>query len=132
VNGEKAVVHRHNSCRAYTADRMRPGTTFAETGQAALIPGTHRTSSYLAVAGENAADSLYSACHGAGTVIKQFAEDGRSKEGLTETTRYRYSTNQTEVVKHYDDQGVDAALGILAANKLVAPVARMRPFAVLH
>ena len=132
VNGEMAVVHRHNSCRAFGADRMRPGTTFAETGQAALIPGTHRTSSYLAVAGENAADSLYSACHGAGTVIKQFAEDGRSKNVGNTTTRFRYTTNETEVVNHYDDQGVDAALGILATNKLVAPVARMRPFAVLH
>jgi len=84
------------------------------------------------VAGDNAADSLYSACHGAGTVIKQFAEDGRSKNVANTTTRYRYNTNETEVVEHYDDQGVDAALGILAANKLVAPVARMRPFAVLH
>lgn len=132
VNGERAVVHRHNSCRAFGADRMRPGTAFAETGQAVLIPGTHRTSSYLAVAGENAADSLHSACHGAGTVVKQFAEDGRSAEQNTETLRFRYSTAQTEVVKHYDDNGVAAALGVLATHKLVAPVARMRPFAVLH
>ncbi|NUR57868.1 MAG: RNA-splicing ligase RtcB [Catenulispora sp.] len=132
VNGEPAVVHRHNSCRAFGADRMRPGTVFAQTGQAVLIPGTHRTSSYLAVAGENAAESLHSACHGAGTVVKQFAEDGRSTEQHSETLRFRYSTSQSEVVKHYDDNGVAAALGILATHKLVAPVARMRPFAVLH
>ena len=132
VDGARAVVHRHNSCRAFGADRMRPGTAFAETGQAVLIPGTHRTSSYLAVAGEHAADSLHSACHGAGTVVKQFAEDGRSSEETTETLRFRYSTPQIETVKHYDDNGVDAALGVLATHRLVAPVARMRPFAVLH
>ncbi len=51
VAGTDAVVHRHNSCRAFPAERMRPGTTFASTGQAVLLPGTHRTSSYLAVAG---------------------------------------------------------------------------------
>lgn len=134
VDGETAVVHRHNSCRAYGADRMRPGTTFAETGQAALIPGTHQTSSYLAVAGDHAADSLYSACHGAGTVIKQFAAEGRSgaHPDRHSTLRFRYATDQTETAEHYDDQGVDAALGILKSHQLVAPVARMRPFAVLH
>ena len=50
VDGRRAVVHRHNSCRAYPAERMRAGTTFADTGQAVLLPGTNRTSSYLAVA----------------------------------------------------------------------------------
>ena len=43
VDGEPAVVHRHNSCRAYPAELCQPGTTFAETGQAVLVPGTHRT-----------------------------------------------------------------------------------------
>ena len=39
VDGEPAVVHRHNSCRAYPAERMVPGSTFAQTGQAVLLPG---------------------------------------------------------------------------------------------
>ena len=68
VGNRTGVVHRHNSCRAFPAELMAPGTTFADTGQAVLLPGTHRTSSYLAVAGDRAATSLYSACHGAGTV----------------------------------------------------------------
>src|SRR5207247_1940740 len=63
VAGQPAVVHRHNSCRAYPASLMRPGTTFSETGQAVLLPGTNRTSSYLAVAASGAERSLYSACH---------------------------------------------------------------------
>ena len=40
-------------------------------------PGTHRTSSYLCVAG-GSADALYSACHGAGTVVTDFARRGIS------------------------------------------------------
>ena len=51
VDGASAVVHRHNSCRAFPAHLMPPGTTFARTGQAVLLPGTNRTSSYLCVAG---------------------------------------------------------------------------------
>ncbi len=79
VGGGPAVVHRHNSCRAYPADLMPPGTTFAQTGQAVLVPGTHRTSSYLCVAG-GSADALYSACHGAGTVVSDFARRGISHQ----------------------------------------------------
>ena len=58
VGGGPAVVHRHNACRAYPAELMPAGTTFAETGQAVLLPGTHRTSSYLCVAGPIARTQL--------------------------------------------------------------------------
>jgi tRNA-splicing ligase RtcB len=134
VDGQTAVVHRHNSCRAFPAARMRPGTVFASTGQAVLVPGTHRTSSYLAVAGDRSADSLHSACHGAGTVVQQFADSGlsRSDPAHNRTLRYRYSGADPEVVQHYDDRGVDAAMGVLVSNELVRPVARLRPMAVLH
>jgi tRNA-splicing ligase RtcB len=128
------VVHRHNSCRAWTADMMTPGTTFAETGQAVLLPGTNRTSSFLAVAGENAQASLHSACHGAGTVISDLVRRGLS--GLDpqarSTQRYRYSDAAPTEVLHYDDNGVNAALDVLQRNGLVRPVARMRPIAVLN
>jgi tRNA-splicing ligase RtcB len=134
VDGEMAVVHRHNSCRAFPAERMRAGTVFARTGQAVLVPGTHRTSSYLAVAGDRSADSLHSACHGAGTVVQQFADRGQSRSDPAHrsTLRYRYSGAVPEVVPHYDDRGVNAAMDVLVAHELVRPVARLRPMAVLH
>ena len=132
--GETAVVHRHNSCRAYPADLMTPGTTFAETGQAVLLPGTCRTSSYLGVAGAHAVDSLYSACHGAGTLVAGFAEDGRSNlhpDGH-KTLRFRYDDTAPAEVTHLDDNGVNAAAGILVDHGLVRLVARLRPLAVLN
>jgi tRNA-splicing ligase RtcB (3'-phosphate/5'-hydroxy nucleic acid ligase) len=134
VRGGTAVVHRHNSCRAFPAERMRPGTVFATTGQAVLVPGTHRTSSYLAVAGARAADSLHSACHGAGTVVQQYADRGLSASdpARRSTLRYRYSGADPEPVHHYDDRGVDAAVDVLVSHELVRPVARLRPMAVLH
>src|SRR5258708_35369070 len=55
VAGQPAIVHRHNSCRAYPAEQMPQGTTFAEPGQAVLVPGTHRPSSYLCVGAGSAA-----------------------------------------------------------------------------
>jgi tRNA-splicing ligase RtcB (3'-phosphate/5'-hydroxy nucleic acid ligase) len=134
VAGETAVVHRHNSCRAFPGDRMPAGSTFARTGQAVLIPGTHRTSSYLAVTGDHAATSLHSACHGAGTVIDEFVRSGRSHlhPQAHRTLRFRYTDEAPSTADHFDDNGVAAALQILQSHGLVRPVARMRPIAVLH
>ena len=134
VAGGTGVVHRHNACRAFPAEMMPPGSTFAETGQAVLLPGTHQTSSYLAVAGDRAADSLYSACHGAGTVVSDLVRRGLSAEDPQgrHTRRYRYDDAAPTVASHYDDNGVNAALDVLVRNGLVRPVARMRPLAVLH
>ncbi len=134
VNGEGAVVHRHNACRAYPASMMTPGTTFALTGQAVLLPGTHRTSSYLGVAGPRSASSLHSACHGAGTVVSNLVERGLSgADPLGRSTRrFRYDDGAPTTASHFDDNGVNAALDVLVRNGLVTPVARMRPVAVLH
>src|SRR3954447_2505194 len=134
LDGTSAVVHRHNSCRAYPAERMPAGTTFARTGQAVLLPGTHRTSSYLAVAGPSSERSLHSACHGAGTVVSDHVRRGLSAtdpQGRS-TLRFRYSDQAPTDAAHYDDNGVNAALDVLVRNGLVTPVARMRPLAVLH
>lgn len=134
VGGRRAVVHRHNSCRAFPSSRMPEGTVFARTGQAVLLPGTHRTSSYLAVAGDRSADSLHSACHGAGTVIDQFEKDGRSvlDPSGRDTLRFRYTDEDPTRAPHLDDNGVNAAMSVLSSHRIVRPVARMRPFAVLH
>jgi tRNA-splicing ligase RtcB len=134
ADGTTAVVHRHNACRAYPAELSPPGTVFARTGQAVLLPGTHRTSSYLAVAGPRSADSLHSACHGAGTLVSDFAAHGRSAQHPEghRTLRFRYTDAAPCQTTHLDDNGVNAALGVLVNNGLVRPIARMRPFAVLH
>jgi tRNA-splicing ligase RtcB len=133
VGGRPAVVHRHNSCRAYPAALMPPGSTFARTGQAVLVPGTHRTSSYLCVGG-GAAAALYSACHGAGTVVGDFAARGVSGPDpeARVTLRFRYDGAAPAEDAQLDDNGVAEVLGILTGAGLVRPVARMRPFAVLN
>lgn len=133
VGDQLAVVHRHNSCRAYPAELMPAGTTFAETGQAVLVPGTHRTSSYLCV-GTGSPAALHSACHGAGTVVADFAERGLSgPDPLGRgTLRFRYDDAAPASVAHLDDNGVNEVLNVLVDGGLVRPVARMRPLAVLH
>jgi len=133
VGGEPAFVHRHNACRAYPAALMAGHPAFAETGQPLLLPGTNRTSSYLCVPAAGVHRSLYTACHGTGSIISAFQRSGRSRRDprARTTTRYSYDGAAPAEVPHLDDNGVNEALGILTGHGLVRPVARMRPFAVL-
>ena len=134
IAGERAIVHRHNAARAYPASRMTHHELFGRIGQPVLLPGTSRTSSYLCVAAEGAHRSLYSASHGAGTTVAQFAETGLSAQDpqARSTLRFRYSGDEPAEVAHLDDRGVDEVLGILQSEDVIQPVARLRPFAVLN
>jgi tRNA-splicing ligase RtcB len=133
VGGQPAFVHRHNACRAYPAAMIADHPAFGMTGQPLLLPGTNRTSSYLCVPEPDAHRSLYTACHGSGSIISAFERSGRSgPDALGRTTaRYRYDGSAPAQVPQLDDHGVNEALGILTGHGLVRPVARMRPFAVL-
>jgi tRNA-splicing ligase RtcB (3'-phosphate/5'-hydroxy nucleic acid ligase) len=133
-DGRRALIHRHNAARARPASQMADHPVFGQVGQALLLPGTNRTSSYVCTAGEGASRSLYSACHGAGSTIDQLVAAGRSgpdPRGRA-TLRFSYSGNGPRPVEQLDDHGIDAALGILTREDVVRPVARLRPFAVLN
>ena len=134
IGGRKAVVHRHNAARAYPASRMSDHPIFGKIGQPLLLPGTNRTSSYLCVAREGAESSVFSASHGAGSNITQFAANGFSKLDPhgRKTLRFDYKRREPVEVEQLDDRGVDDALGVLAGQDILQPVARMRPFAVLN
>jgi tRNA-splicing ligase RtcB len=134
IGDERAIVHRHNAARAYPASRMAHHPVFGQIGQPLLLPGTSRTASYLCVAGEGAHKSLYSASHGAGTTVGQFAQSGQSgndPRGQT-TLRFSYSQDEPIAIPQLDDRGVDATLQILRDEDVLRPVARLRPLAVLN
>ena len=134
VGGQKAIVHRHNSVRAYPASRMADHPIFSQTGQPVLVPGTNRTCSYLCVGSDGSDEALSSACHGTGSIIDDFARRGLSvadSEGHT-TLRFSYKRTEPTVVHHLDNRGVDEGIAILERNDIVRPVARLRPMAVLN
>ena len=133
LDGDRVLMHRYKAARAYPASRLRDHPVFGVTGQPVLLPGTSRTSSYLCVADEGAATSLSSACHGTGAIISAFLAAGRSGPDPSgrSTLRYGYSDAAPTEVPRLDDLGVDEALGILVKHRIVRPVARLDPFAVL-
>jgi tRNA-splicing ligase RtcB len=134
VDGDRALVHRHNSCRIYPASEMNGHPVFGKIGRPLLLPGTNRTSSYVCAPGQRSASALNSACHGAGTTIKQLVSSGVSGTDPRgrRTLRFEYSRPDPTEVPQLDDRGVDEAVRILEENGVVRPVARLRPFAVLN
>jgi RNA-splicing ligase RtcB len=134
VDGEMALVHRHNSCRVYPAAEMSGHPVYGEIGRPLLLPGTNRTSSYVCVPGDHSSRALNSACHGAGTTIKQLERSGVSGPDPhgRRTLRFDYSRPGPTEVPQLDDRGIDEAVRILEESDIVRPVARLRPFAVLN
>ena len=134
IEGETAVVHRHNSCRVYPASAMGDHPIYGRLGRPLLLPGTNRTCSYVCIPGNRSESSLNSTCHGAGSTISDLRDRGVS--GLDpagrRTLRFRYSAPDPVSVPQLDDRGIDEALEVLVANDIVRPVARLRPFAVLN
>jgi RNA-splicing ligase RtcB len=134
VAGRSALVHRHNAARVYPASQLPDHPLFGTIGQPLLLPGTNRTSSYLCIPGDEPHRSLNSVCHGAGSTIKSFVQrglSGRDPHGRV-TLRFGYSGGGPVEVEQLDDRAVDTAIEILADNRIVRPVARLRPFAVLN
>ncbi len=134
VEGETALVHRHNSCRVYHAATQPNHPVFGRLGRPLLLPGTSRTSSYVCVPDREAAHGLNSTCHGAGATIAGLARrglTGTDPRGRT-TLRFGYSGAAPVEVPQLDDRGIDGVLHILTRNRVARPVARLRPFAVLN
>ena len=134
IDGRSALVHRHNTARVYPASQLADHPLFATIGQPLLLPGTNRTSSYLCIPGDEPDRSLNSVCHGVGSTIKSFVQrglSGRDPHGRL-TLRFAYDGAGPVEVEQLDDRAVDTAIEILTGNRIVRPVARLRPFAVLN
>ncbi|HEY74303.1 MAG TPA: RtcB family protein [Thermoflexia bacterium] len=128
IDDRKLWVHRHNAVRVEPPSQTPPHSPFAQTGQPVLLPGTERTSSYLCVAGDGAANTLHSADHGAGRSALRL---GRPLNNGAATRLYTYRNALTEMVPHLSDDGVDAVAQVLRACDIARPVARLRPLSVL-
>jgi tRNA-splicing ligase RtcB (3'-phosphate/5'-hydroxy nucleic acid ligase) len=133
VDGEAAIVHRHNACRVFPADERRDHPVFGTIGQPLLVPGTGRTSSYVCIPGEHAGRALNSVCHGAGSVVGRFARRGISADSPAggSTLRFTYRSGSPVRVPHLDDAGIDAVVELLRDRGIARPVVRLRPFAGL-
>jgi tRNA-splicing ligase RtcB len=127
VDGAPRWVHRHNASRALPPGHAElQGGPFAASGQPLLLPGTARTSSYLAVSGAGVAASLFSVDHGAGRTAARL---GTPRPDAPGARLYDGSGAFSRLAEPLSDAGLEAVVAALGAADLAHPVVRLRPLA---
>ena len=134
VGGERAVVHRHNSCRAYPAELMPAGHHIRRDRPGGAGPG-HPPDLVLPVRGRRIGRRALLRLPRRRHRRRRLRPPGDLQpkmRGSAATLRFRYNDAAPASATHFDDKGVNEVLRVLVRGGLVRPVARMRPFAVLH
>ncbi len=134
--GEEVIVSRSNTTRAFGPTRMK-GTKFAETGEPLFMPSSMSTDAYIGVGTDENQDTFFSAAHGTGKGVKKTSRVPNNKKELLEKMRKRgvklYNAKSKKIIEqdagHYKDPTV--AVEGMIANKIMKPVAKMKPVAVL-
>lgn len=118
IDGKTYWVHRHNAC-------------CMQQGEIGILPGMNNTSSFLIAGGENGGQFLNTIPHGAGDAVKKFEKiDERIDPGTT-TSKFLDMEKDAKPIEHIGDTGVNSVIDTLSKQKLIRPIARLTPFAVL-
>lgn len=137
-DGEKLCVHRKGATRAFAAGRLEVPLVYRQIGQPVLIPGTMGTASYILVGLEQAKETFFSVCHGAGRLLSRHA-------ALKQVAgaRLRQDLEQRGIlVRCLSDKGlaeeaplaykdVDNVVAVVVKAGLAEKVARLKPLGVL-
>jgi tRNA-splicing ligase RtcB len=78
--GRNLLVHRKGATRSFGPLRMK-NSSFSDTGQPVLIPGSMGTSSYILGGIDTKQNNLASVNHGAGRVMSRTEASGKWKKG---------------------------------------------------
>jgi len=131
IGGRDLWVHRHNAARVVGPRGLPDRHPWKGIGQPVMVPGTNRTSSFVIVGRDGSEASLHSVDHGAGRTVERFAEAGRLSPRSGVTLKYTYRSPEPERLAHMSDEAIDEVVAVAEAGGLAAPVARLRPVAVL-
>lgn len=133
--GELLVVQNHHNFAWRQGDLVvhRKGATPAEPGVLGVIPGSMATPSYL-VAGLGEPASLASASHGAGrrssrTAARNSISVRDARDLLKQRDVLVAGLSVDEAPQAYKD--IERVIELQVAAGLIAPLARMRPVAVI-
>jgi len=132
------IVHRKGATRAFPTGHPAIPGKYRSVGQPVLIPGSMGTSSYVLRGTEQAEESFYSACHGAGRRMSRHEAARRitGRQVIDELGR------QGVLVKSYSLRGlaeeaplaykdVDEVVDVVDSAGLAKKVARLVPLAVI-
>ncbi|MFH2009658.1 MAG: RtcB family protein [bacterium] len=140
VDGQKRrlCVHRKGATRALPPGDARLPEVYRATGQPVLVPGDMGRASYVLVGRPGAAESFYSACHGAGRIMSRQGalRAARGRSVLQELTdrgiRVRAARRRTVVEEMPDAyRDVSQVAAVVEGAGLASRVARLEPLAVI-
>lgn len=136
--GKQLCVHRKGATRAFPAGSKQLSADYQKIGQPILIPGTMGTASYILVGSEQAKETFFSVCHGAGRVLSRHAAIRQiqgselrrqlEKEGITVRCLSNKGLAEEAPLAYKDIHNVVDAVVKAGLAKLVA---RLRPMGVV-
>lgn len=140
VNGKKMdlCVHRKGATRALPPGHPSLSRDYRSTGQPVLVPGDMGTASYVLVGAPGAAETFYSACHGAGRQMSRSkakkAAKGRAIDRELEdrgiiVRSVGKNTLKEEHSEAYKD--VSQVVNVTHDAGIALKVARLRPMGVI-
>lgn len=130
-------VHRNGSVRAFGPERMRGVKIYEETGEPIFVPSSMSTPAYLGAATDENESTFFSAPHGTGKAKDKTSEVPENRKQLIEKMQKRkvrlYNGSSKGIIhqdaSHY--KNIEPAIEGMKENKVMKPVAKMRPIAVL-
>ncbi len=134
--GEDIIVHRNNATRAFGSERMK-GTPFEKTGEPVFMPSSMSTEAYFGVGTDENESTFFSAAHGTGKSKTKTSEVPQDKKELLEKMKQKqvrlYNAQSKEVINQDASSYKDPSIAIegMRTNKVMKPVAKMMPVAVL-
>jgi tRNA-splicing ligase RtcB len=134
---ENVWVHRNGTVRSYGPARMKGTKLYQETGEPIFAPSSMSTPAYLGVGTDENQDTFFSASHGTGKSKTKTSEVPESKSELhkkMESQGVRLYNAQSRGIleqdaSHYKD--IEGGIAGMEENKIMKPVAKMKPVAVL-
>jgi tRNA-splicing ligase RtcB (3'-phosphate/5'-hydroxy nucleic acid ligase) len=135
--GENLIVHRSNATRAYGPEKMKGHKLFEETGEPVFMPSSMSTEAYFGVGTDENDSTFFSAAHGTGKSKTKTSEVPENREELMEKMKKRkvrlYNATSAGIENQDASHYKDASLAIagMEANKVMKPVVKMMPVAVL-
>ncbi|NCO15212.1 RNA-splicing ligase RtcB [Candidatus Wolfebacteria bacterium CG18_big_fil_WC_8_21_14_2_50_39_7] len=132
------LVHRKGATRAFPANHPEIPEKYRSVGQPVLIPGSMGTASYILHGTEEAKESFYSTCHGAGRTMSRHA----ATRALSGQEIVRNLENKGIIVKCYSWRGIaeeapqaykniDEVVEVVHRAGLSKKVAKLIPLAVI-
>ena len=135
--GRDVWIHRNNASRAFGPARMKDHPLFSQTGEPVFIPSSMSTPAYLAVGTDENESTFFSAAHGTGRRKNPEIGKAGTKEELfkkMDSKKVKLFNAKSKGVVFQDSgyyKDVEEVIAGMEENKIVKPVAKMKPVAVL-